>query len=487
MTVTHEQSGPSGATTTIPKTLPELPETTANTNPEDSPGPSASTEHGQVAQKRILRRVDLHVLPLLGLLYSLALIDRTNLGVARIAGMGEDLGLSIGDRYSIVSCAYFVPYTLLELPSNVALRIVGARTLLSACVVSWGVVQLAMAFVPNWRYLAACRVLLGVFEAGFFPAVVFIISTWYRRHEVQKRLAAFYLVSILAGGFSAIFAYALSLLSGTAGLPGWSWIFLIEGLITIAFGIVAMFCMPEFPENNNFLSREETETVLSRIEEDRGDAIADVLTASKVFEHLMDWKIWIFGLMFLCATIPAYTMGLFVTIILSGMGWGLKDSLLLSAPPYVFAAVIVFFFAWMSDKYHHRAAFLAIQTIMTIAGFLVTGYVHDSTWRYFGLFLGNAGSAACIPGILAYASNNVVSHSKRAVSTGVIISAGGVGGIIATTIFRQQDFPRYLPGVIVTISFQGLLLVLLGIITAYFWDQNKKTRREGAGRFLYTL
>ncbi|KAK7036420.1 hypothetical protein VNI00_011617 [Paramarasmius palmivorus] len=375
----------------------------------------------EINEKRILRRIDLRMLPLLGLLYSLALIDRTNLGVARVAGMGKDLGFNVGDRYSIVSCVYFIPATLLELPSNILLRRLGTRHFLAACAVAWGAVSIAIAFIPSWEYLVFCRVLLGAFEAGFFPALVFIISTWYfgpyssvirfhsqgfpvryKRHEVQKRLAAFYLVSILTGGFSAILAYALTLLSGKAGLPGWSWIFVIEGAITVVFGFAAWVYLPEFPDNNAFLTQAETELVLRRINDDRGDAVADPVTLKTVLGHLMDWKVWIFGTMYLCCTIPAYAIGLFVTIILSGMGWGLKDSLLLSAPPYVVAAMSVFFFAWLSDKHRHRAGFLAIQTLMTIIGFLITGFVNQPGWRYFGLFLGNSGSAGCIPGILAY-------------------------------------------------------------------------------------
>ncbi|GAW00563.1 high-affinity nicotinic acid transporter [Lentinula edodes] len=444
-------------------------------------------------ERRVMRRIDLRVLPLLGILYSLALIDRSNLGVARIAGMGEDLELSIGSRYSVVSCVYFIPYILLELPSNMLLRTFGTRNLLSFCVIAWGAVQLAMAFVPNWQYLALCRVLLGAFEAGFFPALVFIITTWYRRHEVQKRLAGFYLISLLAGGFSAILAYSFSQLAGKAGLAGWSWIFVIEGAVTISFGCVAWAFLPGFPDNNAFLNSEETRFILERIEEDRGDSLPDTVTLWKAFEYLSDWKIWIYGLMFLCATIPAYAIGFFITVILSGMGWNLEFALLLSAPPYVFAALSVFVFAWLSDHFRSRAIFLAAQTILTLVGFAITGFVERPGWRYFGLFLGNAGSAGCVPGILAYSSNNIVSHSKRAVTTAIIISFGGLGGIIATTIFRQQDFPRYIPGISVTISCQALLLVLLGVLTLNFRYHNKTKRNTlqpamgGRIDFLYTL
>ncbi|KAF9071629.1 major facilitator superfamily domain-containing protein [Rhodocollybia butyracea] len=454
---------------------------------------NVSVNRNAAFERRVLRRIDLRMLPLLGVLYSLALIDRTNLGVARVAGMAEDLGLTVGTRYSLVSCVYFIPYILLELPSNALLRVFGTRNLLSFCVIAWGAVQLAMAFVPNWKYLALCRVLLGTFEAGFFPAIVFIVSTWYQRHEVQKRLATFYLISILAGGFSAIAAYGFSRLAGRAGLHGWSWIFIIEGALTIVFGCVAWMFLPDFPDNNTFLTSEETKFVLERIEEDRGDSLPDAITLRKVFEHLSDWKIWIYGIMFMCATIPAYAIGFFVTIILSSMGWDLEHSLLLSAPPYVFAALSIFVFAWLSDYFRSRAPFIAIQTVLTLIGFTITGFVHQPGWRYFGLFLGNAGSAGCIPGILAYSSNNIVSHSKRAVTTAVVVSFGGIGGIVATTIFRQEDFPRYIPGISATISCQVLLLALLGVLTVNFWYQNKAIRMTAqpgsSGRIdlLYTL
>ncbi|KNZ74905.1 hypothetical protein J132_05904 [Termitomyces sp. J132] len=399
--------------------------------------------------------------------------------------MDRDLKLYVGSRYSIVSSIYFVPYIIFQLPSNLVLRRLGERNILAFCVVSWGLVQMAMGFVPSWGLLALCRVLLGVFEAGFFPAMVFIITTWYVRHEVQTRLAAFYVVSIFTGGFSPIFAYIVSLLGGRHGIPGWAWIFIIEGAITVAFGIIAWFYISEFPDQNTFLDDEQTKLVLDRVERDRGDSIPDEMTQRKLFEHLSDWKLWVYSLMYMCATMPAYAIGFFVTIILRGMGWSVTDSLLLT--------VSILFFAWISDKLRLRALFLAIQTIMTLVGLVLTGFSTSPAWRYVGIFLSNAGSAGSIPGILAYSSNNVVSHTKRAVSSAMIISFGGIGGIFATTVFRQADSPRYLPGIYATIACQVLLLLLLALMSLYFWKHNKRVFEESASaevgqpEFLYTL
>ncbi|KAG5647084.1 hypothetical protein DXG03_001454 [Asterophora parasitica] len=170
-----------------------------------------------------------------------------------------------------------------------------------------------MGFVPTWGYLTFTRILLGALEASFFPAMVYIISTWYRRHEVQKRfvhlillgnpgthgstdsLAIFYLLSITMGGISPILAYVFSLLDGRRGIRGWAWIFIIEGAITLFLGIVSWFFIPDFPDQNKFLTPEQTALVLKRIEDDRGDSIPDKITLKKVFKHLGDWTLWSYG------------------------------------------------------------------------------------------------------------------------------------------------------------------------------------------------
>ncbi|KAF8178648.1 major facilitator superfamily domain-containing protein [Mycena galopus ATCC 62051] len=437
------------------------------------------------------QRMDWRLLPILGTLYALALIDRINISVARIVGLDEDLGLSIGSRFSIVVGVYFVPYTLFQLPSNLLLRKVGPRKLLSFCVVIWGTTQLVMGFVSNWQLLAFLRALLGALEAGFFPSMVYIISTWYTRHQVQTRLAIFYVVAIVFAGFGAIFAYALSLLSGKLGLAGWAWIFIIEGAISVAFGILGWFFLPGFPDCNEFLSPEETAIVLNWVENDRGDSLPDLLTWKK-FVDAFDWRVWAYALMFLCATTSTYSVGFFVTLILRGLGWSVSDSLLLSAPPFVFAGISMVIFSRLSDYYRQRALFIAIQCAITIVGWCLTGFAPAGLWRYGGLFLSNAGSSGSAIGILAYSSNNIVSHSKRAIVSSVIISAGGVGGLLASNIFTQASAPRYLPGIVVTVIFQVLLLGVLCATTVYFRRQNARAIRESAQLeghpgFLYTL
>ncbi|KAG5637852.1 hypothetical protein H0H81_002991 [Sphagnurus paluster] len=284
-------------------------------------------------ERRTMRYVDWRILPLLALLYSFALIDRVNLGAAYTAGMAADLGLKKGSRYSIVSCLYFVPHILLQLPGTVILRKFGARNWLTFIVIGWGAVELGMGFVPSWGWLILTRLLLGCLESSFFASMVFIISTWYKRHEVQTRLGAFTVMANTMGGISPLLAYAFSLLNGKLGIRGWRWIFIIEGAITIALGLMTCFFIPDFPDQNRFLTSEQTALVLKRIEDDRGDSIPDSITREKVFKHLGDWTLWAYGMMFLCTSVSNYAEAYFISIILEGLGYSAKRALLLSNPP----------------------------------------------------------------------------------------------------------------------------------------------------------
>ncbi|KAM6502534.1 Major facilitator superfamily domain containing protein [Amanita muscaria] len=445
-------------------------------------------------ERKTMRSVDWHILPILSIIYALALIDRVNLGAATAAGMGQDLKLAIDARYTIVTCVYFVPYVLFQLPANLILRRAGVRNLVAISVVGWGSVQIGMGFLSKWTHLALCRVLLGTLEAAYFPAMVFVISTWYKRHEVQKRLAIFWLIAITAVGFSPILAYALSLLHGKFNIAGWSWIFIVEGAVTLLLGIMSWFFVPEFPDRNTFLTAEQTALVLRRIEKDRGDSVPDPLTCQKVLTHLSDWTLWASGIMFMCASIPAYALAYYISIVLKGIGWSTAIALLLSAPPYGPAIFTTIFFSWLSDRHKHRAGYILIQAIMCIFGLALMAFTENNAIRYFGACVLNAGNIGTVPGIIAYASNNVASQSKRSVQSAMTILFAGIGGVLASTTYREQDAPRFIPGLTTTMAAQGVLVIVLGATHFRFRRLNRLSKEgkldgplEGRPGFYYTL
>jgi MFS family permease len=179
---------------------------------------------------------------------------------------------------------------------------------------------------------------------------------------------------------------------------------------------------------------------------------------------------------------------------LQSFGYGAGVSNLLAAPPVITAVISALIFAHLGDKYRLRAPFIAIQGIMVIIGLMITAYHKKFSLRYFGIFLGQAGCQGNIPATLAYHSNNIRRQSKRAVASALQIGFGAIGGIVASTTFREKDAPKYLVGFWVTASLQFTILIILGVMTPYFYLQNKKESEgrleepiEGQPGFRYTL
>ncbi|POY70873.1 hypothetical protein BMF94_6050 [Rhodotorula taiwanensis] len=440
----------------------------------------------------VRRKIDKRLIPILAALYCISLIDRTNISVARLAGMAKDLKLTVGERYSIISCIFFVPYIIFELPSNLIIRKVGCRNQLSTIVILWGGVMTGMAFCKTWQQLAVCRVLLGVLEAGFFPGCVFLIATWYKRYEQSRRFAWFYLASMCISGFSQIIGYGMSLLAGRGGLNGWQWIFLLFGIITIALGILSIFLIVDFPDKAKFLTPEEKAYAIQRVQEDRGDAIPDEMSLAKIGAHMCDFKLWAFAMCFLCSTTASYAFAYFLPVILQGGGYSTKNSLLLSAPPYVTAALYTAISAHFSDRTRQRATFIGGSALLCMVGLLIMAFTKPLGVRYFGSFLTIAGCQANVPAVIAYQNNNILSHSKRSVASALTIGGGGIGGIMASLVYRQVDYPKYIPGLGATIGCQGMIILLLVLLSMHFRRCNKRADEgtyviEGNPRFRYTI
>ncbi|KAG5648558.1 hypothetical protein DXG03_003169 [Asterophora parasitica] len=201
-------------------------------------------------------KIDVRMLPLLGLLYAVALIDRTNLGIARVANMEKDLV-----RYESSFSPCLLTQNMVQLPSNVVLRVLGARVWLTICVLGWGVAQLGMGFVPTWGYLVLCRVFLGVFEVqaprGTKTTRV-LLPVLHLHRWIQYNLWHVHHPLAVSNAHQST-AYALTQIAPAGGLNGWQWIFIIEGIITIVLGILTYIFVPDFPDKNRFLTSQETQ------------------------------------------------------------------------------------------------------------------------------------------------------------------------------------------------------------------------------------
>ncbi|KAL5350909.1 hypothetical protein ACLOAV_004482 [Pseudogymnoascus australis] len=368
--------------------------------------PVLGPDHPRI--KAIKRKTDLRICTLLGVLYMMAAIDRVNLP-------------------TLLILVFFPFYITFQAPMIAIARKVGPRYFITFIVISWGLVMVGHGLVESWRTMLALRCLLGIFEAGYFSTAAYLLSTWYIRREVGKRNSYMYLLGSLLGGFGGIIAFGLSQMDGVGGKAGWRWILIMEGIITIAMGIIAYIFIVDFPEKAantwNFLTEEEVQLVVARINADRNDVVVPPFKLTEYLSHAKDWKIWFFAANFCLTSVINYSVAYFLPIVL-------RDELGVTE-------------GWLSDKFNLRAPFFLLNCLIEIVGICLLGFAKPSGVRYFGAFLIVGAAFSNIPHSLTYQHNNIVGQWKRAFCSATIVASGGVGGIIGSLVFRSEDAPSY--------------------------------------------
>ncbi|EJD40522.1 MFS general substrate transporter [Auricularia subglabra TFB-10046 SS5] len=394
---------------------------------------------------RVYRKIDLRLLPMLGLMYLLSFIDRGNIGNAKIQGLVEQLDLT-GNRYNIALTMFFIPYCVCEPPANILLKKLRPSRWLPGITVLWGIVMTMMGLVKTYAQLVAVRACLGIAEAGLFPGVVYYLTLWYPRHMCAYRIAIFYSAATIAGAFTGLLAYGIAYMSGTGGLQGWSWIFVLEGLATVVVGVVAAVVLPDLPSTAKFLREDQKEYVLWRKKYDNSTVGEDEhFKWAYVAEAFTDWQLYLHIVVYLSIVTPIYGISLFLPSIINGFGYTREVTQLLTVPPYVFATILIIIFAIHSDRLKIRAPFILVGQVVSLIGFAINLGGGSRGVRYFGTFLCCA-AYPTFPLIVAWLGNNVSGHYKRGVSMAAQIGIGNFAGAIASNIYRTQDAPRYAVG-----------------------------------------
>lgn len=201
---------------------------------EGDSGPSETLEvnHDEIdheAEKKLLRKVDRHVIPMIMLAYLLCFLDRINIGNARLFGMEKDLKLH-GNQYQIAVAVLFIPYVLVEVPSNLILKKFTPSKWLATITVCWGIVSTLMGLVHNYAGLIVCRALLGLLEGGLLPGLTVYLTLFYTKKELALRIGYLFVSSALAGACGGLLAYGIGFMSGVSGMAGWRWVFILEGM-----------------------------------------------------------------------------------------------------------------------------------------------------------------------------------------------------------------------------------------------------------------
>ncbi|KAL4949238.1 major facilitator superfamily domain-containing protein [Aspergillus filifer] len=431
----------------------EIKATHANYVDDNEKEAASSTEsdpplhYDEALVKCIKRKIDVRLCVVVAIMYTVCQIDRVNLANAVVAGMGAEIDLT-GTNYSTMVAVFFPTYTVFQPLMTVIARKIGPRIFMGFITVAWGLVMVGMGLANNWRELAGLRVILGHFEAGLFPAAVFLISSWYIRHETGKRIGLFYLLGSGLSSFGGILAYGLQQMQGLEGHAGWRWIFIIEGVLTVAIGLMGFILIVDFPEDARrtrwFLKDHEIDIMIDRVQKDRGDAHVTPFVWREYLRYGLEWQGWLLAVNFLMTAIVIYAVSYFLPIVLvEGLRFDVAEAQTLTAPCFLFGTLLGLTESWLSDKYKTRGIIVVINAVLQIVGVALLGYASNNGVRYFGAFILTGSCNANIPASLTYQSNNITGQWRRAFGSALIVGAGGVGGVIGGLVFRDQDAPEY--------------------------------------------
>ena len=415
-------------------------------------------------ERSTIRIVIWRLLPLLLLAYLAAYIDRINIGFAG-AALKQDLGLS-NTVFGFGAGLFFIGYFLFEVPSNLILAKFGARRWIARIMVTWGLLSAAMVFVQGPYSFYLLRFLLGIAEAGFFPGVIYYLVCWFPSSYRARMMALFTAGIPLSTVIGAPISSELLKMSGIAGLPGWQWMFLLEGLPAVGIGLLVFFLLPDRPRDAKFLTPEQKQWLEATLAAEPGHYVAPhFLTTLKSF---CDIRIVVLCLIYFANISANLALAFFLPQIIASTGTSLTQTGWLTAIPSAVGVLGLVAIGWMSDHFANHRALLLTSLLITATGLFAAAH--------FG-----AGGASAI-GIAAIAFASIGIHGLKApfwslvpltlagpaTAGGIawINSVGNLGGFFGPSIlgWLTDTFGTYKAGMYALAAVQVAVALLAALV-----------------------
>jgi MFS family permease len=342
-----------------------------------------------------------------------------------------DLGLH-GSQYQIAVSLFFCTYVAFEIPSNLVLKKFTPSRFLSSLTVGWGLVATLTGLCQNFAGLVACRLLLGVVEAGLFPGLVIYLTTFYTRNEIALRIGYLACCAALAGGCGGLLALGIGKLDGVHGMHGWRWIFIIEGIPTFFLGIATFFLLPNNHETAYFLTKEDKALMNLRWAHQIGHTTsAHELHKADVGKAFADWKIWLFSTGQFACDLALYSFSTFLPTIIKGLdpSYSNAEVQCLTVPCYAAGAITFLIIARISDKQQRRGIYVAIFSLVSAVGYALLCTNISPGGLYAGCVLVAVGIYVSNLLPLAWLPTNYPRYGKRIVANGMQLTIGNLGGV----------------------------------------------------------
>jgi sugar phosphate permease len=344
----------------------------------------------------------------------------------------------------------------------------------------WGLIATLMGLVNSFGALVACRVLLGVFEAGLFPGLVTYLTLFYSRKQLALRIGYLFASAAIAGACGGLIAYGIHFMDGAAGLSGWRWIFILEGIPSVLIGFACFFLLPNDVATAYFLTPEERQTMVDiRSREVGQTASAQRFHWADVKEGAMDPQLWLFSIAQFGEDVMLYGFSTFLPTIIKGIGtWTTAESQALTVPVYALGAITYLIVARISDKTQQRGIYTCLFAAISMAGYGMLLSHSSSAVSYAGCFLVAMGLYVSVGLPLAWLPGNLPRYGKRTLASGMQLMFGNIAGIATPFMYPTPDGPRFTTGHATSLGMVGMAAIIYAGLS---WHYRRVNRRRKLG------
>lgn len=432
-------------------------------------------EYSAAEERQLVRKLDGRILPITCLLYLFAYLDRSNLGNARLQGLPADVlgGDPTGKLFDWINSAFFFSYIICQVPATVISKLFPPRLWLAGAAIGWGMVSSLMASGFSFGSLMSGRVMLGVFEAGFGPAIPLYFSFYYTKEEMGQRMAWWFGFAAVAGAFGGLIAFGIQHIHSS--VQNWRLLFVIEGIPSVLLGIATLFILPDRPESTTFLTQRERNLAIERMNRSTSGDKGAMVQKAHVYAAFRDWRIYMGGVIYFGLNNALSAISAFLPTIITTFGFTNAHAQLLTVPPYAVAAVTLVSLSYASDRLQSRGIFMCISCAVGGFGYLLLLTVaHNNHVRYFAAFCIVSGTYTTIGLTIAWFAHNLGSETKKATGIPMFMAIGQCGSILGSHLFPNTEAPRYIKGFAVSCALMFLAALCSIIMSISYKLENER-------------
>ncbi|KAJ5767003.1 uncharacterized protein N7511_004619 [Penicillium nucicola] len=433
----------------------------------------SSFQYSAAAEKKLVRKIDLMILPIMVFAYMLAFLDKQALGYTALMGIREDLHL-VGAQYNWSSSIFYFGYLFFSYPASLLMVKFPLGKYLAVSFMLWAVVLACHAACTDFKGIMIVRFFLGCAEASLSPGFTLITSLWYRTSEQPLRHGIWFCGNSISLIFGNLIAVGILQIKGS--LRAWQWLFIIFGLVTFLWGIVMLFRLPDSPTTASFLTEEEKLIAMERLKANQTGYKTSNIDGPQILEAFIDPKTWILAVLILAANIPNGGFTTFNGLVLQGFGFSTFHTLLLGIPGGFVVFIFVLSSGIISSKIaKSRCLVMAACNVISIVGSALVYATKPVGSRYAGLILMGIYSAA-MPISMAMISSNVAGFTKKATVSAIYFILYCTGNIVGPQLFFAREAPKYQSGFLAIII--CLVICVLDCFLLLFYLQWTNSQRD---------